>query len=317
MPIAEEAGLCDRFYSLERRGHVGVIASGNPSAEAVGICRELNVSLLQIGFINPLPWDILRRFVEGHRLVLIAEEPQPFIEGQLRMSERVFGKYSGHLPHGAVGASQIRQALTLLLNDGEGQDQMQTRHSTEEAAKEGRLMSAGDAGLNEARTRRRSICVGCPFAELYKAISRLDAMVAGDAGCSILTAREPYCAIDMAYGLGSSAGVASGFPGKGIAVMGDYALAHSGLQGVINAVWHGGDLLLILVKNGVAAMTGGQEVPDVAHLLNCLVHDVRDLQMPMEEGLILDILEEELRKPGVSAVVASGRCVSKSPDVGI
>ena len=39
---------------------------------------------------------------------------------------------------------------------------------------------------------------------------------------------KPYESVDVVYGLGSSIGVASGFRKKGIAVIGDYALAHSG-----------------------------------------------------------------------------------------
>ena len=44
-------------------------------------------------------------------------------------------------------------------------------------------------------------------------------------------------------------------------------LAHSGLQALINALWQKRNLLVVVLKNDVAAMTGGQEVPDLTDLL--------------------------------------------------
>ena len=126
------------------------------------------------------------------------------------------------------------------------------------------------------------VCEDCPFMPLFRALAKVDVPVAGDAGCSIRATREPYQSVDVVYGLGSSVGVASGFAKKGIAVVGDFALAHSGLQGLINAVWQKRDVLVVVLKNDVAAMTGGQEAPDLTHLLEALV-PTRYLELPASE----------------------------------
>jgi len=154
------------------------------------------------------------------------------------------------------------------------------------------------------------VCPDCPFRALFSALANVDAPVAGDAGCSIRATREPFCSADVAYGLGSSAAVASGFSGKGIALMGDYALAHSGLAGLINAVWQKRDLLAVVLKNDVAAMTGFQEAPDLSAVLKALL-PTRFLDLPAPEEEVETVLQEELARRGSSALVAKGKCVMR------
>ena len=59
---------------------VGIIASGFPAA----LAEDLDVSLLSIAYTNPLPRKMLSRFIDDHRLILVAEEPEPFIEVDAR-----------------------------------------------------------------------------------------------------------------------------------------------------------------------------------------------------------------------------------------
>ena len=114
----------------------------------------------------------------------------------------------------------------------------------------------------------------------------------------------------MVYGLGSATAVASGFAGKGIALLGDFALAHSGMQGLINAVWQKKDLLAVVINNGEAAMTGGQPAPDLTALLEALL-PVRRLRLPAPVDEVEALIREEMRRPGPRAVVAEGRCTGK------
>lgn len=280
---ASEASILN---SIEISGNIGIIASGYPSI----LAKWLGVSCLSVGYANPLPWKLIRRFVQGHRLILVAEEPEPFIESQLQMSPKVRGKLTGHLPFGPLERSDVAYALENL--------------EEKEAKPNGWQAQAFESALDRGYT---GVCDDCPFASLFKTISRLDVPVAGDAGCAIKATREPYESVDVVYGLGSSIAVASGFRRKGIAVIGDYALAHTGLPALINAVWRGHDVLVVLLKNDVAAMTGGQEAPDLIKVLKVLV-PTRPIELPCSESEIGDMLEEELAIPGASAVVASGKC---------
>jgi indolepyruvate ferredoxin oxidoreductase, alpha subunit len=265
-------------------GEAGIIASGFPAA----LAEDLGVSLFSVAYTNPLPRSLLRRFIDEHRVILVAEEPEPFIESQLGMDAKVMGKLSGHLPRGLLEKADIMRALRTLDKEQKGGPEV---YET--------VDGRGYVG----------VCPECPFIPLFRALGKLDVPVAGDAGCAIRAAREPYESVDVVYGLGSSVGVASGFRKKGIAVIGDYALAHSGLQALINAVWQKREVLVVVLKNDVAAMTGGQEAPDLTALLEALVPTTM-LESPCSEKELEKRLKEELAASGVSALVVSGKCVS-------
>ncbi|VVB69688.1 Indolepyruvate oxidoreductase subunit IorA [uncultured archaeon] len=242
--------------------------------------------MLSLGYAYPLPWKLMRRFIDGHRLILIAEEPKACIESQLQMSPKVRGRLTGHLPWGPLERSDLVKALESL---------------------EKRIEKGPQVYEIAAERGYKGICDDCLYIPLLRALAELDAPVAGDAGCAIRATRKPYESVDVVYGLGSSVGVASGFGKKGVAVIGDFALAHSGLQALINAVWQKREVLVVLLKNDVAAMTGGQESPDLTGLLEGLV-PTRRLELPCSEGAIERALSEELAREGPSAVVVEGRC---------
>ena len=293
VPLAEDASEATSLNSLRVSSKIGIIASGCPAR----LAENLDASLLVVGYAYPLPWRLIKNFLHLHDRVIIAEEPEPFMEGQLRAIEKVFGRLTGHLPMGPLDVRDLQRALNMDL----GRDKVSAPKRVK-----GYERSA-DKG-------HKSICDDCPFSSLYKALEKIGTIVAGDAGCIIRAVREPYSSVDLVYGLGSPPSVASGLAGddreKGIAVVGDYGFAHSGLQGLINAVWKGRDILMILIQNGVAAQTGGQEVPDLTKVLEALV-PVRFLNFP-EDGKDTKDVEKSLRDvmavKGSSAIVARGKC---------
>ncbi len=282
LPLAQEASESTSLNSIQILDDVGIIASGYPAK----LAERLGVSLLSVGYAYPLPWEMIRRFIDSSRLVLVAEEPEPFIESQLRMSPKVRGKLTGHLPFGPLERTDILRGLEDL--EGKPDSQPQSYESAEKRGFTG-------------------ICEDCPFIPLYQAQARIDAPVAGDAGCAIRAIREPYRSVDLVYGLGSSIGVASGFRKKGVAVIGDFAFAHTGLAGLMNAIWQKRDVLVVLLQNGIAATTGGQEAMDLTSLLESLI-PTSSILLPLSEEKIERILKEELARPGSSVVVVFGKC---------
>jgi indolepyruvate ferredoxin oxidoreductase alpha subunit len=280
--LALEASLGSTLNRIQISGNIGIIASGYPATLVEGF----GVSVFSLGYVHPLPWNQLRRFIDGHRAVLVAEEPLPFIESQLRMSPKVKGKFTGHLPFGPLVRSDIIKALGDLEKSPERI--LQSYENAEERGFSG-------------------ICDNCHFIPLFKVLKRLDVDVAGDAGCTIRATREPYRSIDVVYGLGSSIGVASGFKNKGIAVIGDFAFAHSGICGLMNAVWQKRDVLVIMLQNGIAATTGGQEAPNFGKLLETIVPTCT-IQLPASEEEIEYLIRDELARSGPSGVILDGRC---------
>ena len=277
-------------YSLLNRlrpgsGKVGIIASGRPAALAEG----LGAPLCSLTYVNPLPWRLIQRFVDENRLILVAEEPEPFIESLLGGSDKIRGKLTGHLSRGELKREDIVCALEGLQADEAGVERSAQEYET--------VGGRGYAG----------VCDDCPFTPLFRALKDLDVPVAGDAGCSIRASRRPYQSVDVVYGLGSSVGVASGFKNKGVALIGDYALAHSGLQALINALWQKRDLLVVVLKNDVAAMTGGQEVPDLTDLLEELA-PTRYIDLPGSVEEMEPMFREEMARHSPSVIVARGIC---------
>jgi TPP-dependent indolepyruvate ferredoxin oxidoreductase alpha subunit len=90
-------------------------------------------------------------------------------------------------------------------------------------------------------------------------MKRKGIQVIADAGCSILALNPPFRIAKASYGLGSAIGVAA--RSTQVALIGDYALLHSGIQSLIDVYEKGLPLLCIVLENRCMGMTGGQETP--------------------------------------------------------
>ncbi len=274
-------------FLKDAKGDLGIIAAGRPASLALNL--KAKFPMLVAGFSHPLPWEMIRKFAREHERILVAEEPTPFIEARIHLCENIFGKMTGHLPWGRMEAQDLEMALELIAT--------------------GTKPGPGPRPQRfQDRPGSKNVCDDCPYWPVYEAVRDLLVPVAGDAGCSIRAVRPPLDAVDVVYGLGSSVGVASGFGEKGVALVGDYALAHSGLQGLIDSVKNNREVLVVLLQNEVAAMTGGQSVPDITPILDRIVPSLRTIDLPAGRDAIGEVLREELAKPGVSMVVVRGIC---------
>lgn len=275
---------------IVRRGRTGIISSGYASEIASGIAAANRLSHLALAMVNPFPAKKVADFIAELDAVLVCEETSTYIESQV-MSPKVRGRLTGHLPMaGGLDEQMILDAVTRIG--------------------EAKVASVIQPETLEARGFARGLCPGCPFEAVYNAIKSLGAKTASDSGCSILTANPPYSMVDVACSLGSPASVASGFREKGVAMLGDFGLLHTGLPALLNAKYCGHDLLAVVFVNRKSTMTGGQDVPDVVPLLvsvfgdDCTVLDVG--------GLTVEQTREELRKlfqaPGLKVCAVRGEC---------
>jgi indolepyruvate ferredoxin oxidoreductase alpha subunit len=269
--------------NYKKRGKNGIISSGFPSSLVESVIPE-NVSHLSLGVVNPLPLNLINRFMNEHERVLVVEETEPFIEKQL--SNHVLGKLTGHMPYGLVEAGDIQKAIENFDKD----------------TVEGTIMPQAIAERGA-----RPLCEECPYLPLYNTVKELGVPVAGDMGCSILTSAPPMSLLDAAFALGSSVSTACGFNRKGIAIVGDFGLAHSGIAGLINAVHNKHDLVVIVLQNEVAAMTGGQNVPDLTGLVSSYIRDTQIIDL-RENTDIKKILKKKFAKKGISVIFAHARC---------
>lgn len=128
------------------------------------------------------------------------------------------------------------------------------------------------------------------------------------------------------YCMGSSISMATGLAYSGLerpvfAVMGDSTFFHNGIIGLINAVYQGVKMVVVICDNATTAMTGFQPHPgsplnlrgekvqpisleSVVRALGARVHTVD----PYAIGAVKEALEKAVAEPGVSVVIASGPC---------
>jgi indolepyruvate ferredoxin oxidoreductase alpha subunit len=90
----------------------------------------------------------------------------------------------------------------------------------------------------------------------------------GDIGCYTLGAVPPLNAIDSVLCMGASVGMAIGLDKADdkaykntVAVIGDSTFIHSGITGLIDAVYNRANVTVIIVDNSTTGMTGHQNHP--------------------------------------------------------
>ncbi|MGB9177400.1 MAG: thiamine pyrophosphate-dependent enzyme [Methanoregula sp.] len=107
----------------------------------------------------------------------------------------------------------------------------------------------------------RTFCKNCPFLLMMNILKDWNMPVICDAGCSILTMNPPFELGMASYGMGASIAVAA--RSTKIALIGDYALLHSGLNALIDVYEKHLPLLCIVMMNNCMGMTGKQHTYDV------------------------------------------------------
>lgn len=120
---------------------------------------------------------------------------------------------------------------------------------------------AGEPERFSTRGYSRTFCRNCPFHPALALLRERGLRAACDAGCAILAMNPPYRIGIATYGLGSS--IAVGATGPGVALIGDYALLHSGLNALIDVYERKLPLLCIVLVNNRMGMTGGHPVPEI------------------------------------------------------
>jgi len=174
------------------------------------------------------------------------------------------------------------------------------------------------------------LCPGCPhratFYALNKSIPRRHRLVSTDIGCYTLGVAPPLSAGNVTICMGSSLGIGSGVahsPGLKdpvVAIIGDSTFWHTGLPGLVNAVYNRSKLLLLVVDNSATAMTGFQPNPSsfTSHSqVETLAIEEAARGVGVEFVATIDafnpkesikVIKEAVKKEGVSVIVSKGEC---------
>jgi len=239
---------------------------------------EINVNdykLLKIS-TYPFPEKLALKFLEGLKEVLVIEELDPVIENELvrlcglyQLNVKILGKRSGHIQTaGENSPDSVIKAVNDFLkksNSSVPSDQ-----------------NIPNFTLPSLPVRPPVMCAGCPHrasffavkeaaqrAQLTQRSQRADgkgAVFSGDIGCYTLGNAAPLNMVDTCLCMGAGITVAQGLqrvePDTAhFAFIGDSTFFHSGITGIINAVYNQTDIIVVILDNSTTAMTGNQPHP--------------------------------------------------------
>ncbi|MDL2210195.1 thiamine pyrophosphate-dependent enzyme, partial [Desulfovibrio sp. OttesenSCG-928-O18] len=277
------------------------------------------VRILELGFTWPLPTKRIEAFMRSVDKVLILEEGEPLLERDILALARrqgidagIFGKGGPLTVFCEYSTPAVREALASLLG----------KHDCAPVA------CATPA--HDLPQRPPSLCAGCAHRAVYYAVRRTfgdDAIYSSDIGCYTLGMVPPLAAADFLFCMGSSISAGSGFARYSekpvLAFIGDSTFFHSGITGLVNAVFNRHNVIMVILDNGTTAMTGHQPNPGVvqdvlgstsvhmdieAIVRGCGVEHVTKIR-PYNVKATLAALEEAKAKTGVRVIIAEEPCV--------
>ena len=267
-----------------------------------------DVSILKLGAAYPLPEATIRAFAASVEQLIVVEELEPVLEKEIRAlglaveGKKYFprcGELSPELVRAGLAAAGVVPAAAPLA-----------------------------AFAVEPMPRPPVLCAGCPHIATFLALRGLEARVAGDIGCYTLAAGEPLRSIDTTICMGASVGNAIGMAAAGetkpvVATIGDSTFLHAGIPPLIDAVYNEANITVVILDNGITAMTGGQDHPGTGRTLRgkktnkvdyealCRAVGVNWMRRvdPYQLGRLRQTLREAIAFEGVSVVIAERACV--------
>jgi indolepyruvate ferredoxin oxidoreductase alpha subunit len=300
---------------------------------------ETKIPLYVLNVAYPLVDAEFVRFCAEKRAILIVEEGQPdYIEQAVNtilrradVQTRIHGK--DLLPKaGEYTGAAVVPGITAFIARYRG-DLVAAPQRDAQAAE--RTEQALAQAKGQVHGRPPSFCTGCPERPIFAAMKLVERElgahhVSCDIGCHLFSILPPFNIgnTTMGYGLGAAGAAALNVKAgkRAIALMGDGGFWHNGLaSGVGNAVFNKSDNVLVIVDNGYAAATGGQDVPSsradsaTRAMRNPIekavrgvgVSWVRTLTRTYDVAKMRDTLKEALTTPvsGPKVIVAESECM--------
>jgi len=328
-PLIEERLIklteyCESFpfnQIIEGRSDIGIVSSGIAYQYAREVFPE--ASFLKLTMTYPLPQKMIHRFAAQVDRLIVIEELDPFIQEHIQaMGINVIGKEFiprvGELNPDIVEAACIRAGLL--------------------PEKPGRK---AEIEKQKLPGRPPLLCPGCPHSGIFYVLSSLGQrsrlpgkayrkpklIITGDIGCYTLGAYPPLSAMDtcacMGAGIGQALGMEkAGVADKVVAVIGDSTFLHSGITGLVNAVYNKGQITIIILDNRTTAMTGHQEHPSTG--ITAQGKETRAIEFePLARGIgvedvktlnawdleaLRDSVKSSLANPELSLIIVRGAC---------
>jgi indolepyruvate ferredoxin oxidoreductase alpha subunit len=285
---------------------LGIITSGISYQYVKEVSPE--ASVLKIGISNPLPWELIERFLGMVDRVVFVEENEPFLEESIKARFLIRADGKNMVPiEGELNPEIVRNAVLPGT---------------------AREITYGEIQLP---ARPPALCPGCPHRGAFYCLSKLGGSSTGDIGCYTLGLMPPHNALETTVCMGAAIGVLSGIEkavgregmGKLVAAIGESTFVHSGITGLIDMVYNGNTGTVMIMDNSLTAMTGGQENPTTGKTLRGDPAPVLDLEKlvaacGVRHVVIVDphdlpemerVLKEEADREELSVIITRRPCV--------
>ena len=234
------------------KGKVGIVTGGISYQHVREVLPD--APLFKIGMSNPLPIESIRSFSKTVDRLIVVEELEPYYEDAIKAAGIACEGRKFFSNEGELNPDRVAEGLNNagVLNNG-----WQKYHPVD----------------IEVLPRPPVLCSGCPHRTVFTALKKLKADVFGDIGCYTLGALKPLKALHTTICMGASIGMASGVQQvQGskrpvVGIIGDSTFLHSGITGLLDAVYNKAPVTIIILDNRATAMTGGQQHPGTGHTL--------------------------------------------------
>lgn len=278
--------------------------------------KELNLdlSIYKLGMVYPLPLDKLKELASKYEKVIVIEEMLPFIENELKLAGipcegKKYFSFTGEL-HTEIIEKGLLDANVI----------QKTTYEIPQAV--------------DTVNRLPMFCAGCPHRPVFDILKKSKANLIGDIGCYSLAVLEPIELSSSIISMGASLGIMKGMTKANtlagqkkalVNVIGDGTFFHSGMTGAINML-HKLDptenMTIIILNNGLTAMTGGQPTAVSGHYWDQgadMYVEIPNLLkgMGFERIKVIDqfnykeaktIINEELKHEGLSIIMTTRPC---------
>jgi len=263
------------------KGKAGVIVQGGMyntlirALELLGLANafgETDIPIYCLNVTYPLIGDEVKGFCLDKKAVLVIEEGQPeYLEQAINTILR-----NGDVQTKVVGKAVFPRAGEYTADVMRNGVRAFFESEAPSLVKNAPVLTAPLSGddmkpvIDTVPQRPAGFCTGCPERPVFSAMKQVqedigDFHVSCDIGCHLFSILPPFDIgnTTMGYGLGWSGASAFNADAKKrtVSMMGDGGFWHNGLtSGVGNAVFNKNDNVLIIVDNGYAAATGGQDI---------------------------------------------------------
>jgi indolepyruvate ferredoxin oxidoreductase, alpha subunit len=285
---------------------IGVVSAGAAYPQAREVLQD--ASFLKLGLSYPLPLDKIRDFAAQVDRLIVIEELDPFIEEQLK----------------AAGIACEGKNITGL------QGELNPTRLAAGLARASLLPPVAEPqAAQDVLPRPPVLCPGCPHRSIFYEVKKQRGIVFGDIGCYTLSVGEPLKGMDTCLDMGASISTAIGASKVNgdkkpiYAAIGDSTFLHSGMTGLLDAVYNEANINVLLLDNRITAMTGGQQNPSTGKKLNgdpapqvdlkgivraLGVTDIHIVENNNQENVRAGLVAAESHK-GVSVIIAESPCV--------